>query len=262
MQASEQRAIQRILSVGEWFSGLPPALQELILSRSVVKKFAKGQVISVEDSAQKGLFAVLEGQVHLVREISTGDEALMQVGEPAYWFGEFGLLTGRPTVVTVIAHSPVRALVLSKVQFDRILAEDPRYYQAFANLIFDRYESLIRVFAELRDLAPESRLRARLAAMARLQMRAGPGAAPVSLAVSQADLARMVGVSRQTLNALLGKLREVGLVEVEFRRIRVLDAARLTDPRGEVDPTARGSASAQQRASGAPTRASGERINR
>ena len=248
--------------MGEWFGGLPPALQELILSRSVVRKYAKGQVISIEESVPKGLFAVLEGQVHLVREISTGDEALMQVGEPGYWFGEFAMLTGRPTVVTAVAHSPVRALVLSKAQLDRILAEDPRYFQAFATLIFDKYGALVRVFAELRDLAPESRLRARLAAMARLQMRAESGAAPVSLAVSQADLARMVGVSRQTLNVLLGKLREVGLVEVEFRRIRVLDAARLADPRGEVDPTARGGANAQQRASSEPTRASGERINR
>jgi CRP/FNR family transcriptional regulator, cyclic AMP receptor protein len=235
------------------------ALQQLILSRSVVRKFAKGQVISVEDSVPKGLFAVLEGQVHLVREVGTGDEALMHVGEPGYWFGEFAVLTGRPTVATVLAHTPVRTLLLSKAQFDRIVADDPRHYEAFARLALDRYAILIRAFAELRDLAPEPRLRGRLAAMARVRQQDRPSAAPVSLAVSQGDLARMVGVSRQTLNALLGKLRQEGLIEVEFRRIRVLDLARLADPHDGMEPAARAGASVRGVAANEVPRARSER---
>jgi len=259
VQADEQQAIQRFLSAGEWFGGLPAPLQQLILSRSVVRKFAKGQVISMQDSAPKGLFAVLEGEVHLVREVGTGDEALMHVGEPGYWFGEFAVLTGRPTVVTVLAHSPVRTLLLSKAQFDRIVADDPRHYEAFARLALDRYAILIRVFAELRDLAPEPRLRGRLAAMARVQLQDRPSAAPASLAVSQADLARMVGVSRQTLNAILGKLRQQGLIEVEFRRIRVLDPARLAELHDAMEPTARAGANVRGVAASEASRARSER---
>lgn len=261
MHPDEQRAIHRFLSAGDWFGGLPAPLQQLILSRSVMRKYAKGQVISVEDSVPKGLFAVLEGQVHLVREVGTGDEALMHVGESGYWFGEFGVLAGRPTVVTILAHSPVRTLFLSRLQFDRIVADEPRYFEAFARLALDRYATLIRAFAELRELAPEPRLRGRLAAMARVKQQDWPSAAPVSLAVSQADLARMVGVSRPRLNALLGKLQEEGLIEVGFRRIRVLDPVRLVDPSGAMEPTARTGAIARRGAASAARRASDERID-
>ena len=44
----------------------------------------------------------------------------------------------------------------------------------------------------------------------------------------------MVGVSRQTLNGLLARLQLDGLIEVGFRRIRVLDETRLRDkPSGD-----------------------------
>src|SRR5512134_1312515 len=41
VHADEQQEIHRFLSAGEWFGGLPAALQELILSRSAVRKYAK-----------------------------------------------------------------------------------------------------------------------------------------------------------------------------------------------------------------------------
>jgi CRP-like cAMP-binding protein len=230
VDSDKKNEIQRVLSAGEWFGGLSPALQDLILSRSIVRKYAKGQVISVEESPADSLLAVLEGTVYVVRDVGGGQESLIHVGEPGFWYGAVYLLTGSLTVATVLAHTPVRALVLSKAQFNRILAEDPRHYAAFAKLALDRYRVLVSMLAELRELAPEARLRGRLASLAKLRMQDRRHAGAVSLALSQADLARMVGVSRQTLNALLGRLSRAGLIEVGFRRIRVLDAARLVDP--------------------------------
>lgn len=260
MDGDKKNEIHRFLSAGEWFGGLAPALQELILARSIVRKYAKGQVISVEESPPDCLFGVLEGTVYAVRDVGGGEESLIHVGEPGFWYGALPLLTDTPTVTTLLAHTPVRALVLSKAQFDRILAEDPRHYAGFAKLALDRYRLLVTVFAEVRELAPEARLRGRLASLAKLRMQDRRHAGAVSLAVSQADLARMVGVSRQTLNALLGRLSKTGLIEVGFRRIRVLDAARLADPNAPPAETERTVRNAR-RAPRQPSRAGGSRID-
>jgi DNA-binding GntR family transcriptional regulator len=93
-----------------------------------------------------------------------------------------------------------------------------------------------------------------------MRMRERPQAGAISLTVSQADLARMVGVSRQTLNALLGKVAHAGLVEVGFRRIRVLDLARLADPTVAATATERGAGTAR-RAPREPSRAGRQRID-
>jgi CRP-like cAMP-binding protein len=127
-------------------------------------------------------------------------------------------------------------LQLPKAQLDRIVTDEPRYFPDFAQLVFERYATLARILVEVQGVAPEARLRSRLATMVQLQLQDRPQSAPaVSLAVSQADLARIVGVSRQTLNALLGKLDREGLIEVGFRRIRVLEHSRLAGRREEIE---------------------------
>lgn len=261
MLPKEQDEIRRFLNASDWFRSFPAPLQDLVLERSVVRKFAKGQVISVEDSEPDAFYVVLDGLIDIVREVGSGDEALIHVGEPGFWYGLHYLLTGTQTVTTVLAHTPVRALMLSRTQFDRILAEDPRYYQCFARLVLDRYALMVRWFAEVRDLAPEARVRGRLASMATMRQRDRPESGAISLAVSQADLARLAGISRQTLNALLGKLEKAGLIEVGFRRIRVLDVARLADPNAVAETVVRGPRVAQRRATRQPKAANGRRID-
>lgn len=227
MDLDAQRRLIDRLGKGSWFGRLPLALRELVVARSRVRTYDKGQVLSAEGSPPKGLFAVLEGQVHLVTAVGTDDEALVYVGEPGFWFGEFGLLAGAPTVVTALAHTTVRALVLPKVQFDLIVDEEPRYYRHFASLIFERYAILLRAFADFQELTPDVRLRRRLAVLAHLQRLDRAATGPVTLAVTQAELSRMIGVSRQTLNAMLGRLQQQGLIELGFRKISVLDPGRL-----------------------------------
>ncbi len=57
------------------------------------------------------------------------------------------------------------------------------------------------------------------------------GTGTEELDISQADLAQMVGTSRQTVNALLQRIEAEGLIEVKFRKIRILDVERLRGSR-------------------------------
>jgi DNA-binding GntR family transcriptional regulator len=97
--------------------------------------------------------------------------------------------------------------------------------------------------------------------MTQLRMKERPQSGPVSLTVSQADLARMVGVSRQTLNVLLGKLAQAGLIEAGFRHIRVLDAARLAEANGAHEAVAPLTGKRRARVSRDAARASGGRAD-
>ena len=97
--------------------------------------------------------------------------------------------------------------------------------------IFGRLAQLVRAPALhagcRRSLPPEDRLRTRLADLVELRRAERFGIGPVVLRLSQEELARMVGVSRQTLNALLADLRAEGLVDVGFRSLRIPDPERL-----------------------------------
>jgi len=222
-----QRRNLRMLAAGEWFGGLPIQLQELIVQHSVSRTYGKGGVIYIQDSMPKGLYASLEGRVRMVRTLPGGEERLLHVGEPPFWFGEVAVLRATKTLVSVIADTDVHLLVLPKVQFDLIAENHPLLYKAIALLMAERYGGLLRYLLAAHGFSPQERLRARLEEMILLQERPIPTAEPVTLNISQADLAAMIGVSRQTLNELLRKLQREGVVETSFRRIRVLDPTRL-----------------------------------
>ena len=73
-------------------------------------------------------------------------------------------------------------------------------------------------------------------------------------------LSQAVGVSRQTLNALLAKLGQAGLIDVGFRRIRVLDVDRLADSNAPLIETECAVRQAR-RTPHQPARAGGSRVD-
>jgi CRP-like cAMP-binding protein len=219
----DKAAIYEILKQSRWFGGLPDKLQDRIAQGSIVRTFGKGDFIIQEGVPTEGMFAVLEGQVRVMRRVADAHEVLVHVGEVGFWFGEYGTMTGAPSIGSIIADSPVRALSLPTSEFERIVDEEPRYFRAFANLLFERYAVLFRYMGETHSLTTEEWLRTRLADLVATRRGDSPTSDPTSITVSQADLATMIGVSRQTLNALLTRLEARGLIEVGYRSIRVLD---------------------------------------
>jgi CRP/FNR family transcriptional regulator, cyclic AMP receptor protein len=224
MDTDELRRLSAKLTPGRWFGGLPAELQQLILSGSRVRDYAKGQVIGLEGQATTGLRAVLEGQVQVVRRAGMDDEGLVYVGGQGFWFGEYAVLMDAPEVlVSVIARTKARILFLPKAEFERIVRDEPRYFREFAKLAFARMAALLRAYAQASSLAPEERLRGQLALLTQLKIEEQSLQGAVDLPLSQADLAAIVGVSRQTINPMLGTLADRGLIELGFRRIRILD---------------------------------------
>jgi CRP-like cAMP-binding protein len=211
-----------LLKRGQWFGSLPPALQELILQRSVVRSYGRGEFLIREGEPGRGMFALLQGRTRHVRWVGEGEEVLLHVGEPGVWFGEYPLLSSQPSVGSVIADSDSRALFLPAAEFERIVDADPRYLRPFAALLAERFAFLYRYLAQAHGLAPEEMLHTRLKGVIEMQRRDQPSSGPADVTLSQTALANMVGVSRQTLSGLLARLEARGLIEVGYRKIRVL----------------------------------------
>lgn len=205
-----------------WFSSLPEALRTQILQRSAVRSFRKGEFLIREGGAPKGLYGLMHGRTRHVRSVGDGDEVLMQVGQPGIWFGEFPLLSGQPSIGSVVADTSGHALFLPAAEFQRIIDGEPRYYREFNRLMWERFALAYRFVAEAQGLAPEAWLRSRLIGLAEHQQGQKPVQGPATITMSQSELANMIGMSRQTLNMLLAQMKERGVIEVGYRTIRLL----------------------------------------
>lgn len=212
------------LKRGRWFGALPAALQELILDRAVRRSYRKGQHIVREGGPPRGMHFVLAGRVRVTRKVGDGRQAVViWVGEPGFWFGDYAVLARMPSIGSIVAETNVTTLSLTTAAFERIVRDEPRYFRLFADPLFERYADLFRYLAEAHGLHGEDWLRIRLVDLAAAMRRDNPSVDAGVIAISQAELATMMGVSRQTMNGLLRRLQSRGIIELRTRSIRVLD---------------------------------------
>jgi len=224
MDERKRKAIGIFLSRGEWFGGLPGELQEEILRRSVLRRFARGHFIQREGEPALGLVAVLDGRVMSVAGVKEHQEDLLYVGGRGFWFGEQALLSGGKLLASVVALTAVEVLLLPRAEFERIVEAEPRHYRRFALLALQRSALFLRFLGGARRLSPEDRVRLRLANLAELRrLEVTVVGEAVTLELSQTQLASMLGLSRQNLNRRLRRLQAEGWVELKRGRIRVLD---------------------------------------
>jgi len=210
-----------ILRRGRWFASLPPALQARMAERAMPRRFRTGQYLVREGDPPRGLFGVVQGRTRHVCAVGEEREVLMHVGGPGLWTGEYPLLTGARSIGSVIADAPTLALHLSPRDWQRIVADEPRWLQHFAALLAERFATAYRAYADAQALTRDEWVHARLKRVAEVEHE--HGAAVSRIRLSQVHLASMVGVSRQTLNAALSRLQQRGLLRVGFRKIELVE---------------------------------------
>lgn len=209
-----------VLRRGRWFASLPDELQARIAQRGVLRRFQAGQVLLREGDPARGMFGLVQGRTRHVCAVGDEREVLMHVGGPGLWTGEYALLSGARAVGSVIADVPTQALFLSAKEWQRLVDEEPRWLRHFAALVAERFATAYRAYADAQGLSRDEWVLARLKLVAQVEREHG---APLPrIRLSQAQLASMVGVSRQTLSAVLMRLQARGLLRVGFRSIELI----------------------------------------
>ncbi len=258
MNAHPPAVVQRVLQRSAWFSALPTPLQDVVVRRSTIRTFRRGDSIQREGEWPREMGFVLSGRVRCLIRCGTERETVAHVGGPGFWFGPAATFPSAAAFMSVVADAPTQTMLLPRSEFERIIDEDPRRFRPFSTLAFELLAQLIRYLGELPGLTLDGVLRVRIADMAERARRQGGLDGPVELVLSQADLASMVGMSRQRLAQRLRALQQEGLVELGFRRIVVPDPARLRGSAG-VDAHAHAHLAVASRAAVVPLRRQAER---
>lgn len=100
---------------GEEFSFILPRLRE--------QHYIPGETIAVDDGQAQGIHLILEGRVKLTRQTRFGEEFRLALLHPGDFFGEASLIDGRPSPGKATAVDDCTTYILSKRDFDKLLAE-------------------------------------------------------------------------------------------------------------------------------------------
>ena len=193
------------------------------------RRFRKGEVIFHAGDPGDSLHVVVEGRVKITRESSEGEEAIVVILSPGDAFGELVLLDGAPRSATATAMEATETMTMPRSAFVELVDGANPFRWHLLTGIAQRVRRLTDQLAEVHFLDLAGRLALQLT---RLAEETSPGATKdirLSRALTQSDLAAMVGGTRQRVNQILGDFADEGLIELDSGAVTIRDLARLRD---------------------------------
>lgn len=223
MQLEEALAVAKASS---WLSQQDRRTQDLICSRMRLMSLPKGRMLfDMEDTATE-LYCLVSGCAVITIPHPVQGVVNAHVMFPGRWFGEPAALGKRPRIMSVFARRPTELLAISQASIVEILKAEPQLSWTFFNLMASNVEEYLLHAVDLLIVDPKLRLCSRLLTFGgRLLNHIPPS--PVSIPMTQEELAVASNMSRSTVYHLLGELVDQGICELGYREVRILDMKRL-----------------------------------
>jgi CRP/FNR family transcriptional regulator, cyclic AMP receptor protein len=213
--------LRAALASDDWFAACPAALQDALLRLGRMRPLAHGQPLFSRGGQADGLCCVTAGGLHIGAIQPEGQPAELAFLEPYQWFGEIGLIDGRPRTHDAVAEGDTQVLVVPRDPLVDWLDRHPAHWRELARLACSKLRVAFAVLEELAVLPLEERLQRRLRL---LSQGYGSREAPRRrIRLGQEVLARMMGVSRQSVNKALKALEARGLLRLHYGEIELLD---------------------------------------
>lgn len=231
MQTGE---VVSFLAKTELFWQVDDASLEELARSAVERNYKKGQIVFTQGDPSGSLYFVMSGRVKVFVTSERGDEMVFITLGPLGCFGELALVDGLPRSATVEVVEACRLLVLQRDAVRRFMHDHPQVTDALLRMIGSLVRRLSDQAADFVFLDLHGRLAKLLIALAEENDEDGGKTPVVELPLTQSDLARMVGGTRQSVNQILHIFADRGYIELDRRKIvlKRLDALRR---RGGVD---------------------------
>jgi len=206
------------LTARGWLATQPEALQRWAAGAGRWRFFENHQMLYQAGEEPDGLYGLGAGALDITLPLVGGEPVTIHRAEPGFWIGDSAILAQTTRLITVAAAAKSRVFFIPATAVRAVVAQRPEYWPCFFALNHLNASTAVTALAEALSLSPKARL-------ARMLLRlAGDGD---QVTASQADLARLIGMNRSSLQRALQELIEAGALATGYRRLRVLDRERL-----------------------------------
>jgi CRP-like cAMP-binding protein len=217
----------QLLGAGAWLDSLPPDTRAALVAAARIRTIEDCATVYRSGDPGDGLYAMLKGEVRLIGHSEAGRRIVYLILRPGDWFGEISVLDGKPRFHDAVAFGPSTVLHVCRGQIDAIAAEHPRLDRALGALACAHQRTALAFVEQALTSSSQARLAFILAEMAGRWGRTTARGVEIDLRLSQEDLAAMVGLSRQSMATLLGRLRREGVIDTRYARLTILDLDKL-----------------------------------
>lgn len=216
MSNSEQNSAElELLQKSILFNRLNAAQIKILHSRLKKASYKRNAVIFLKGDPGDALYILKQGRVKISVLSSEGKDLILNIYGVGEVFGEMSLFDGLPRSAAATALENTEVLILARPIFENLLTEVPQLAMNIIALLSRRLRYTTEQTEMLGLLGAYERVALKL-----LQLTQSSDAeAPLSINLSQQELAAMLGLTREWLNKVLKIFADQDIVELNWGKI-------------------------------------------
>ena len=201
-----------LLSTISIFRGLSTEEIASFVDRIDFKVFKKGEIILLEEDANKYMYAVLQGEAKVFHVTEEGKETILAFHGAGDSFGEISLIDQNTMPATVVAFEEAVVAIIGRSDFFQIIKASPGILD---NLLFSLASSLRQSWEQIRMLhvkdAPH-RVRTLLKNLVLHRGEIRNDDVLLKIRLTHQSIADMTGMTRETVTRVIDKWKQAGII--------------------------------------------------
>jgi len=206
-----------------FFKGLTPDELTDIRRIAADQRYERHQMIFADGDPGHGFFLLIEGQVKVFKVSPDGKEQILHILGPGEPLGQVAVFAGESYPASAQTLSDSRVLFFPRKDFVALINARP---SLALNMLAVMSNRLREFTLQIENLSLKE-VPARLASYLLYLSEEKGGRDTLTLTISKAQLASIIGTIPETLSRILGRLAAKELIVVEGRTIRLLDRENL-----------------------------------
>lgn len=217
-----ERAVS-LLRRAALFAELSDDALQWLAERAIERSYRKGQLLFYQGDPGDSLFVMVEGMVKVSVLSEQGDEMVLVTLQPPDVFGEVAIVDAGPRSASAEAIEASKVLVVSRAPLLELMRSHPDVNEAVLRSLGNSLRRLTEQAADLVFLDLHGRVAKLVVGLVDKQTSSSDDTVVLDLHITQSDIGRMVGGSRQSVNQILKSFEKRGFVEVQGSRLTVKD---------------------------------------
>jgi len=175
--------------------------------------YPKGAMLFVEGQAPRGLFVLCQGRVKLSVCASDGKTLILRIAEAGEVLGLGAAISGKPYEATGETQEPCQVNFISREGLACLMREHTELSLRVAEHLSETYHTACREIRAL--ILPRSAAERFATLLLEWSVKAGDARHPgrLTLALSQEEIAQMIGTSRETVTRLFADFKKKQLIQ-------------------------------------------------
>lgn len=233
--ALDKTSLLEQVSAGGWLHGISDAEISSVIELSTVKKFGVGEFIYMVGDEQQNLFCILDGQVSISIIDPRGEEFVLTIWETGGWFGEAAFHQSSEMPLEARAKTEVTVLLVPIPVIDTVLSNGATFYRNIMIDMVGRAKLLYKLVETLLFRPLRARVAMRILHLVELFGQQEGDSIVLPFKISQSDIARMSGGSRQRVNQIFRDWSDKGFISKENKRYMIHNIDALTVEMDAID---------------------------